>query len=41
MTPFKEIFERYYTWLEGYSRNVRRFAAYPPYPGAASPPRPP
>ena len=27
MTPFKEIFERYYTWLEGYSRNVRRFAA--------------
>ena len=27
MTPFKEIFERYYTWQEGYSRNVRRFAA--------------
>ena len=26
MTAFKEVFERYYTWLEGYMRNVRRFA---------------
>jgi len=26
MTAFKDVFERYYTWLEGYMRNVRRFA---------------
>ena len=26
MTDFKEIFERYYTWLEGYMRNVRRYS---------------
>ena len=26
MTDFKEVFERYYTWLEGYMRNVHRFA---------------
>ena len=29
MTAFKEVFERYYTWLEGYMRNVRRFADKP------------
>ena len=29
MTAFKDIFERYYTWHEGYMRNVRRFAAKP------------
>ena len=29
MTAFKDVFERYYTWLEGYMRNVRRFAAKP------------
>ena len=26
MTAFKDVFERYYTWLEGYMRNVRRFS---------------
>ena len=29
MNDFKEVFERYYTWHEGYMRNVRRFAAKP------------
>ena len=29
MTAFKDVFERYYTWLEGYMRNVRRFADKP------------
>ena len=29
MTAFKDVFERYYTWLEGYMRNVRRFAGKP------------
>ena len=26
MNEFRDAFERYYTWLEGYQRNVRRFA---------------
>ena len=29
MTAFKDVFERYYTWLEGYIRNVRRIADKP------------
>ena len=29
MTAFRDVFERYYTWLEGYMRNVRRFADKP------------
>ena len=27
MNEFRDVFERYYTWLEGYTRNVHRFAA--------------
>ena len=26
MTNFKQIFESHYTWIEGYMRNVRRYA---------------
>ena len=26
MTDFKQIFESHYTWIEGYMRNVRRYA---------------
>ena len=29
MDTFKEVFEHYYTWHEGYMRNVRRYAAKP------------
>lgn len=29
MNEFRDVFEQYYTWLEGFMRNVRRFAGKP------------